>query len=170
MLVPGIPSNEAERIAVLRDMLILDTEPEERFDTVTAYCQSRFGVQIALVTLVDCDRQWFKSAAGLQLTETPREISFCGHAILQDEVMMVCDAHQDERFSDNPLVLGAPFIRFYAGAPLKVSSGHNVGTLCLIDPKPKHLAPEEVAHLKVLARMVSQELEKTGAGGKGCQI
>ncbi|MBS0353444.1 MAG: GAF domain-containing protein [Proteobacteria bacterium] len=164
MFAPRLPLNEAERIAVLRDMLILDSPPEERFDTVTAYCQSRFGVQIALVTLVDSDRQWFKSAAGLQVKETPREISFCGHAILQDEVMIVPDARQDERFADNPLVIGPPFIRFYAGAPLTVSSGHNLGTLCLIDPRPKSLAPEEVEHLQVLARMVSQELERAGSG------
>lgn len=160
MFAPRFPLNEAERIAVLRDMLILDSAPEERFDTVTAYCQSRFGVQIALVTLVDSDRQWFKSAAGLQVKETPREISFCGHAILQDDVMIIPDAYRDERFSDNPLVIGPPFIRFYAGAPLKVPSGHNLGTLCLIDPMPRGLAPEEVEHLQVLARMVSQELEK----------
>ncbi|MBP8133949.1 MAG: GAF domain-containing protein [Zoogloea oleivorans] len=159
MQVPGIPRNEAERIQVLRELLILDTDPEERFDVITVYCQSRFDCAIALVTLVDSDRQWFKSACGLNVRETPRDISFCGHVILQDEVMVINDTLQDPRFADNPLVLGAPFIRFYAGAPLTLSSGHNVGTLCIIDPKPKRLAEEEVAHLEVLARLVSLELE-----------
>ena len=159
MQVPGIPRNEAERIQVLRELLILDTDPEERFDVITVYCQSRFDCAIALVTLVDSDRQWFKSACGLNVRETPRDISFCGHVILQDEVMVINDTLQDPRFADNPLVLGAPFIRFYAGAPLTLSSGHNVGTLCIIDPKPKRLAEEEVAHLEVLARLVSLDLE-----------
>lgn len=165
MQVPLIPTNEAERIAVLREMLILDSEPEERFDALTAYCQSRFDVPIALVSLVDCARQWFKSSAGLPVKETPREISFCGHAILTNEVMVVSDAHYDARFSDNPLVVGPPFIRFYAGAPLTVSSGHNIGTLCLIGTKAKSLASEEVSHLQVLALMVARELEQTGSGG-----
>jgi GAF domain-containing protein len=162
MLAPGLPQNEAERIQVLHDLLILDTDPEERFDLITAYCQSRFMVEIALVSLVDTDRQWFKSACGLDARETPREISFCGHAILQDEVFIVKDALNDPRFADNPLVLGPPNIRFYAGAPLKLSSGHNIGTLCIIHPKAKSLEEEEVDHLRVLAHMVSMELEGQG--------
>lgn len=162
MRAPGIPENEAERIQVLRELLILDTDPEERFDVITAYCQSRFGVKVALVSLVDTDRQWFKSTCGLDARETPREISFCGHAILQDEVLMVKNALHDPRFADNPLVAGPPNIRFYAGAPLKLSSGHIVGTLCIIDPKPKSLEEEEVDHLRVLAHMVSMELEGLG--------
>jgi GAF domain-containing protein len=126
------------------------------------YCRSRFQVEIAVVSLVDTDRQWFKSICGLTATETPRDISFCGHAILQDGVMEVRDALEDPRFADNPLVVGPPFIRFYAGAPLKLSSGHNVGTLCLIDSKPMHLEAEEFDHLRVLAHMVSMELENVG--------
>lgn len=160
MKAPSIPKNEAERIQVLRELLILDSPPEDRFDNITAYCQSRFDTEIALVTLVDAERQWFKSAAGLQTKETPREISFCGHTILQDEVMIVSDASRDERFADNPLVTGSPYIHFYAGAPLKLTSGYTVGTLCLIDSKPKYLEPEEIEHLKVLAKMVAIELEK----------
>ncbi|WP_079436790.1 GAF domain-containing protein [Zoogloea sp. LCSB751] len=159
MRAPSFPKNEAERIQVLRDILILDTPPEDRFDHITAYCQSRFGTEIVLITLVDAERQWFKSAMGLQTKETPRDISFCGHAILQDEVMIVSDATRDERFADNPLVTGPPYIHFYAGAPLKLASGYTVGTLCLIDSKPKHLEPEEIEHLKVLAKMVAIELE-----------
>ena len=162
MIAPSYPKNEAERVQALRDLLILDTEPEGRFDAVTTYCQSRFKVEIALVSLVDSDRQWFKSTCGLDAKETPRDISFCGHAILQDNVMVVKDARQDERFHDNPLVVGAPYIQFYAGAPLKLSSENNVGTLCLIDPKARTLEPEELEHLVVLAHMVSMELENQG--------
>lgn len=167
MQAPAIPRNEAERIQVLRDLLILDTEPEERFDIITAYCHSRFQVEIALVSLIDTDRQWFKSSSGLTATETPRDVSFCAHTILQDEVLEVQNALEDPRFADNPFVVGPPFIRFYAGAPLKLSSGHNVGTLCLVDSSPKRLAEEELDHLKVLAQMVAKELEKPGPVGEG---
>lgn len=162
MELPGIPSNEAERIQVLRDLLILDTDPEQRFDAITTYCQARFQTEIAVVSLVDVDRQWFKSICGLNARETPRDISFCGHAILRGDVMVVTDASQDPRFFDNPLVVGPPHIRFYAGAPLKHSSGHNLGTLCIIDSKPKRLDEDELDHLKVLAHMVSMELEHQG--------
>lgn len=162
MKAPPFPHNEAERIKVLHDLLILDTVPEMRFDAITTYCQSRFKTEIVLVSLVDTDRQWFKSACGLTATQTPRDISFCGHTILHDEVMVVKDARKDERFHDNPLVLGPPFIRFYAGAPLTLSSGHRVGTLCLIDQKPRQLEEEELDHLRVLAHMVSMELEHIG--------
>lgn len=160
MQKPAYPSNEVERVQILRNLLILDTPPEERFDSITAYCQSRFGVQFVLVSLIDANRQWFKSSCGLDAKETPREISFCGHAILTDKVMVVKDAQKDSRFHDNPLVDGPPFIRFYAGAPLVLSSGHTVGTLCLIDSNPKSLEPEEEAHLETMARLVVSELEK----------
>jgi len=162
MKPPLFPENEAERIKALQELLVLDTEPEERFDNITYYARARFGVEIALVSLVDTDRQWFKSACGLSARQTPRDISFCGHAILADEVLMVQDAQRDERFFDNPLVVGAPFIRFYAGAPLKLSNGQAVGTLCLIDSRPKRLEPEELEHLQVLAHMVAMELEHQG--------
>jgi GAF domain-containing protein len=162
MKAPAFPVNEEERIKDLHDLLILDTKPEHRFDIITAYAKSRFGVEIALISLVDSNRQWFKSACGLNARETSREISFCGHAILQDAVLVVQDARQDERFFDNPLVTGAPFIRFYAGAPLKLSSGYAVGTLCLIDSMVNRLEPEELDHLVVLAHMVSMELEDQG--------
>lgn len=162
MIKPPFPSNEEERVQVLRDLLVLDTDPEERFDLISAYAQSRFGVEIALVSLVDTDRQWFKSSCGLTARETPRDISFCGHAILHDDVLVVPNALSDPRFADNPLVIGPPNIRFYAGAPLNLSSGHVVGTLCIIDSKPKRLEPEEIDHLRVLAHMVSMELEHQG--------
>lgn len=158
---PAYPVNEEERVQILRDLLVLDTPPEERFDAITAYCQSRFGVKIALVSLVDANRQWFKSVCGIDAKETSREISFCGHAILTDKVMIVKDARKDNRFHDNPLVEGPPHIRFYAGAPLEMSTGHRIGTLCLIDPAPKSLEPEEIAHLETMARLVVEEIEKT---------
>ena len=160
MRVPGLPKNEAERVQFLRELLILDTDPEERFDVITRYCRSRFGTEIALVSLIDTDRQWFKSVYGLDARETPRDISFCGHAILQDDVFVINDASTDPRFSDNPLVTCAPNIRFYAGAPLKLSSGYNVGTLCIIDSNPKVLDPEEMDHLKAVAQLVVIELER----------
>lgn len=162
MKIPSTPENEAERVKALHDLLILDTKPEERFDLITSYARHRFNVEIAFVSLVDTDRQWFKSACGLTATEMPRNISFCGHAILQDAVMVIPNALLDDRFGDNPLVIGPPHIRFYAGAPLKLSSGHNVGTLCLISSKPQHMLPKEREHLEVLAHAVAMELEHQG--------
>lgn len=160
MRTPEFPPDESARLAALRSLLILDTAPEERFDALTFYCHSRFKVAIALVSLVDAERQWFKSACGLDARETSREVSFCGHTILGERVMVVPDARRDPRFFDNPLVAGPPFIRFYAGAPLRLSSGHVVGTLCLIDPQPRTLDDEEAAHLAELARLVVVELER----------
>ena len=133
MLVPGKPANEAARIQALQGLGLLDSAPEERFDRLTRLAKRLFNVPIALVTLVDSNRQWFKSCVGLGVSETPRNVSFCGHAILQDELLMVADAKQDERFYDNPLVTGEPKIRFYAGYPLTVPDGNKMGTLCLID-------------------------------------
>ncbi|MCD4483414.1 GAF domain-containing protein [Chromobacterium vaccinii] len=161
MLSPPLPSNEKERIQALQELLILDTPPEDRFDILTTYCRSRFDVDIALISLVDQKRQWFKSRSGLDASETPREISFCGHAILQSEVMEVRDAQKDERFADNPLVTGDPNIRFYAGAPLILAKGHRIGTLCIISKRPKLLAPEDKAHLQALAKTVTSEIEAT---------
>jgi len=159
MLRPAIPPDEAQRLQVLRDLLVLDTEPEEQFDAITAFCATAFRVPIALVSLIDSDRQWFKSRTGLDACETGRDISFCGHAILQDEPLIVPDALADPRFSDNPLVTGDPKIRFYAGMPLRLNSGYRIGTLCLIDRKPRRLEPEELGLLRDLARLVVRELE-----------
>ena len=158
MLVPGKPANEAVRVQVLQDLKLLDSAPEERFDRLTRLAKRLFNVPIALVTLVDKDRQWFKSRVGLDATETPRDTSFCGHAILQDELLLVRDARDDERFHDNPLVIGDPNIRFYAGYPLTVPNGNKMGTLCLIDTKPRELDDEERALLRDLAGMAEQEL------------
>lgn len=158
MLAPNKPQNEPARLQTLHALNVLDSAPEERFDRLTRLAKRLFNVPIALVTLVDADRQWFKSNVGLDASETPRNVSFCGHAILKDELLMVPDAEQDERFHDNPLVVGAPGIRFYAGYPLSVGDGAKMGTLCLIDTKPRELDDEERALLRDLASMAEQEL------------
>ncbi len=163
MQAPLIPQDEDERIATLRELLILDTPPEDRFDSLTAYAASQFNVDIALVSLVDTNRQWFKSACGLDATETSREISFCGHAILQEGIFEIPDALEDPRFADNPLVTGAPKIRFYAGAPLRMANGQAIGTLCLISPRPKRLDSWEKEHLLALAKLVTMELQGDSA-------
>ena len=158
MLTPAIPANERQRLKALRDMKVLDTPPEERFDRVTRLARQVFGTQIALVSLVDENRQWFKSRQGLDATETPRDISFCGHAILDDKILVINDAVQDERFCDNPLVCGDPNIRFYAGYPLAAPDGSRVGTLCIIDDKPREITKDELRMLRELGRMIEEEL------------
>ncbi len=158
MQTPGLPSNEAARQSTLTGLNVLDTPPEERFDRLTRLAKRMFGVPIVLVSLVDMNRQWFKSCVGLSVSETPRDISFCGHAILSREVLLVPDATVDPRFHDNPLVTGDPKIRFYAGCPLSVNDTGHVGTLCLIDRQPRDMDAEELALLRDLARMAEQEL------------
>lgn len=158
MQAPAVPENEHARLDTLRALNILDTAPEERFDRLTRLAKRLFGVPIALVSLVDADRQWFKSCVGLAVRETSRDISFCGHAILGDDIFMIADARSDERFSDNPLVTDDPNIRFYAGCPLRASNNSVVGTLCLIDDKPRDLSDEDRELLRDLARMAEQEL------------
>jgi signal transduction histidine kinase/DNA-binding response OmpR family regulator len=158
MITPPLPPNEGERIAALQALQILDTPHEERFDRVTRLAQRHFGVPIAVVSLIDVNRQWFKSCQGLDATETPRDISFCGHAILQEGPLVIPDATQDPRFAGNPLVTGAPHIRAYAGQPLKGPGGHALGTLCLIDYAPRAWRPEDLASLADLAAIVEQEL------------
>jgi diguanylate cyclase (GGDEF)-like protein len=158
MQAPQKPADEATRIDTLRALNILDTAPEERFDRLTRLARRLFGVPIALVSLVDEQRQWFKSSQGLQATETPRDISFCGHAILGEDVFMVPNAALDVRFHDNPLVVDNPNIRFYAGCPLKVANGSKLGTLCLIDREPRNFSEDDLALLRDLARMAEQEL------------
>ena len=159
MIKPEFPKNEAERLHALRRLNILDTLEEERFDRVTRIAKRMFNVSISLVSLIDEDRQWFKSKQGLDVFETPRDISFCGHTINQDELFIIPDASKDERFFDNPLVTEAPKIRFYAGYPLKLRQGIKIGTLCLIDPKPKYLDEEDQQLLKDLGAMIEQEIQ-----------
>lgn len=158
MKKPGTPIDEVSRMKTLRSLQILDTPAEERFDRLTRLAARMFDVPIALVSLVDEQRQWFKSATGLDATETHRDISFCGHAILEDEVLNIPDATQDERFADNPLVTQDPSIRLYVGCPLKALDGANMGTLCLIDQRPRTLSEEDLQALRDLAHMAEQEL------------
>ena len=158
MLAPAKPTNEQERVHALHALNILDTQPEERFDRLTRLAKRLFDVPIALVSLVDSNRQWFKSCQGLATTETSRDVSFCAHAILSDQILMIPDASSDERFHDNPLVTGEPRIRFYAGCPLRVGDGNNVGTLCLLDTRPRVLDAEERSLLRDLASMAEREI------------
>lgn len=158
MIAPATPVDECRRLDTLRALNILDTSPDERFDRLTRLARRVFGVPIALISLVDADRQWFKSCVGLETRETPRDVSFCGHAILDDDILMVPDALLDERFHDNPLVVGEPGIRFYAGCPLKVPNGSRLGTLCLIDVQPRSLSAEDRELLRDLTRMAEQEI------------
>lgn len=155
-----LPENESGRLASLRSLGLLDTEAEEQFDRVTRLAQHLLGVPIALVSLVDEDRQWFKSRIGLEPAETSRDASFCAHAIVQDApVFEVRDARADERFVDNPLVTGDPMIRFYAGSPIAAPDGSPLGTLCIIDRVPRELTEEDRSALRDLAALVERELE-----------
>jgi len=153
-----LPKNEKERLAALKQLNILDTPLEERFERVTRIVSRSLNVPIAAVSLIDESRQWFKSIQGLSASETPRDIAFCAHAILDDELLLIPDATQDERFADNPLVTNEPFIRFYAGYPLSLSKDIRVGTLCVIDHVPRELSSEDLEILHDLAKMVESEL------------
>lgn len=163
MQEPSFPAEEAERLAALQSLRVLDTAPEERFDRITRLAQRLFDVPIVLVSLVDQCRQWFKSAQGLAARETPRDISFCGHAIHADEVYVVEDTLRDPRFADNPLVTGDPDIRFYAGAPLSTAGGYRIGTLCLIDRRPRSFSAADRHALRDLAVWVEDELGRRNA-------
>ena len=151
-------ANETQRLITLRGLNILDTIPEERFDRITRLAKLVFGVPIAVINLVDSDRTWAKSVAGLELSDAPRDISFCGHVVADDASLVITDASLDERFDDNPFVRDDPSVRFYAGAPLRASNGHTVGTLCLVDRRPRQLTAEQVQVLHDLATMVEDEL------------
>lgn len=158
MLSPPIPANETSRIAALRELLLLDTPPEQRFDKLVDFAASEFAMPIVLFSLVDSERQWFKAKFGLEACSTSRDISLCGHAILQDGVFMVPDALEDERFADNPLVTGPPHLRFYAGAPLILPSGEAIGTLCLIDTVPRELDEIDRLMLESLRDLLLEEV------------
>ena len=154
-----LPANEVQRLSRLRELAVLDSGPEPLFDTLTQLAASTCGVPIALVSLIDVDRQWFKSRVGLPtVTETPRDISFCAHAILEEDVMEVADATRDPRFVNNPLVTGEPGIRFYAGAPITLPDGTRIGTLCVIDRQPRILSSKQRQALQHLAQAVSEAL------------
>ncbi len=161
MLEAPTPQNEPERLKALLDLKLLDSASEERFDRVTRLAQQCFQVPIALISLVDTQRQWFKSRAGLDTLETERCISFCGHAIMNDGVMVVENALEDERFCDNPLVTGDLKLRFYAGRPLHSPTGHRIGTLCIIDHQPRTFDSKQRQLLNDLASLIEQEIKKS---------
>ncbi|MDH2434032.1 PAS domain S-box protein [Pokkaliibacter sp. MBI-7] len=157
---PAVPAdNEAGRLAALHSYAILDTAAEQAFDDFTALAAQLCGTPLSLISLVDKDRQWFKSCLGLDDRETPRDMAFCAHAILTDELLIVPDALEDDRFADNPLVTGPPHIRFYAGAPLITPGGFRIGSLCVIDQQPRALSEAQGNALKRLARQVINKLE-----------
>ena len=158
MVVP-MPANEMARVAALQKYAILDSEPEQGFDDLALLASYICRSPIALISLVDENRQWFKSRVGLSVSETSREIAFCSRAILQKDVFIVPDTLQDERFRDNPLVVSEPGIRFYAGAPLITDEGHALGTLCVIDRRPREISPDQTDGLKALSRLVLAQLE-----------
>ncbi len=156
------PVNEINRLAALRRYRILDTESEKSFDDLTYVASFICQTPIALVSFVDKDRQWFKSRIGLDMSETSREVSFCGHAILRPETMIVPDTFEDSRFADNPLVREDPHIRFYAGAPLVTVDSLPLGTLCVIDRVPRTLTKEQQLALEALSRQASALIEMRG--------
>jgi hypothetical protein len=154
-----VPVNEAARLEALRQYQILDTPPEELFDDIAVVASEICQTPIATITLVDESRQWFKAKVGLTAMETPREQAFCAHTICQDEIMLVNDAQLDQRFALNPLVTGAPNIRFYGGVPLRTAEGNALGSLCVIDRKPRQLTDGQKKALEALARQVMAHLE-----------
>jgi two-component system, NtrC family, sensor kinase len=159
MIKAPLPTNEAQRLEALYGLEILDTEAEEVFDNLTRLAVYICKTPIALISLLDADRQWFKSKVALTESETSRDISFCAHAILQNGPMVVPDALQDERFKDNPFVVSEPHIRFYAGAPLTTGEGFKLGTLCVIDSEPRQLSDGQLAALQVLSHQAVTLLE-----------
>jgi anti-sigma regulatory factor (Ser/Thr protein kinase) len=155
----NVTADESARLAALRRYRILDTEPERNFDDLTLLASHICGTPMALISLVDADRQWFKSRVGVSISETSRAVSFCAHAIEHHDLFIIPDACQDDRFRNNPFVLGDPQIRFYAGAPLVTPDGHALGTLCVLDRMPRTLTREQLEALSALCRQAESQLE-----------
>ncbi len=158
METPAIPDNEPQRLCSLHELHMMDTPAEERFDRITLIARRLFGMPIAYIALVDANRQWFKSAIGLPVPETSRDISFCGHTVMKNDTLIIPDTHKDARFADNPQVTGEPHIRFYAGQPLKGPGGFPVGTFCVADRIPHEFTESDLATLRDLAAIVEREL------------
>ena len=154
-----VTADETARLAALRRYRILDTEPERAFDDLALLASHICQTPMALITLVDGERQWFKARTGIAETQTPRDVSFCAHAIQQHGLFVVADARDDERFRDNPFVTGGPHVRFYAGAPLVTPDGHALGTICVIDSVPRTLTADQREALDALRRQVEAQLE-----------
>lgn len=153
------PPNEQQRIAHLQNLNILDTPRDNRFDRITRILCRSLDVPIAAISLIDENRQWFKSIQGLDIAETPRSTSFCAHAILEKGIFIIPDTYADPRFADNPQVTGAPYVRFYAGQPLRMVDNIHVGTLCIFDTKPKELSSDDIQFLQDLSITVTNELK-----------
>jgi diguanylate cyclase (GGDEF)-like protein len=154
-----MPSDEEQRLRDLQRHAVLDTPSDPHFERIVALAAEVLDMPIAVVSLVDQNRQWFLARHGLEAQETPRRVAFCAHTINQNSVLVVPDALEDERFNTNPLVISEPHIRFYAGAPLHSPKGHNLGTLCVIDQKPRQLAPHQEQLLQLMADLVMRELD-----------
>jgi GAF domain-containing protein len=159
MIAPPYPSDENERLAELYDLGVLDTGEDKVFNDLASLAAYVCKAPIALISLIDRDRQWFKAKIGIDADETPRELSFCAHAILQDGTMEVHDSLEDERFRDNPFVTSDPHVRFYAGAPLTTPKGYKLGTLCVVDRVPRDLSEGQLAALRALSGQVTSQLE-----------
>lgn len=158
MKVP-LPSDEEERLANLLSYELLDSSEDPFWDSLSVVAAELCGTPYAAVSLIDRERQWFKSRVGLEASETPRDDAFCAHTILQDEPLMVYDARIDERFAENPLVTGQPLIRFYAGAQIVSPEGFHLGALCVIDSEPRELTPSKVKALQALANQITEYLK-----------
>ncbi|SRR5581483_3236885 len=158
-MIAPLPKNEKKRLEVLWHYEVLDSVPEEVFDDLTELAASICEAPVALISLVDENRQWFKSKIGISATETSRDVSFCAHAILQEGLFIIPDASKDERFAGNPLVTSEPHIRFYAGSPLITPDGYPLGTLCVLDKVPHTLREDQKRALRILSRVVMTQLE-----------
>lgn len=147
MQTAPIPQNEKERLQKVMELGLLDSEQEERFDTITKEATKTFNVPISTITIVDEDREWYKSCQGLDIKEAPRAVSFCAYAMMTRDIFIVEDTLKDERFKDNPMVIGKPYIRFYAGASLYSPDGINIGIFCIKDTKPKNFLRQKYRYL-----------------------
>ena len=153
-----IPKNELRRVMSLYALDLLDTPPEERFDQLTRCATKIFKMPISTLTLIDANREWFKSCQGLSKTEGDRAVSFCGHALVENEILVIKDTAKDERFVDNPMVIGEPYIRFYAGVPIVSADGHRIGVFCVKDTKPREFSKDDEEILKGLASWAELEI------------